>query len=120
MTAVTGVSEPHGMTWTAICAAEEVVRGGGVAALLPGGRQVAVFRTVDDELFALSNIDPFSRAAVLSRGILGDSEGVPFVASPMLKQRFDLRTGSCLDDDSVAVATYPVRLRGGIVHVGSP
>nr|WP_091675490.1 nitrite reductase small subunit NirD [Amycolatopsis marina] len=108
------------MTWTAVCAEQAVVPGGGVAALLPDDQQVAVFRTVDDEFFALSNIDPFCGAAVLSRGILGDSEGVPFVASPMLKQRFDLRTGSCLDDDSVAVAGYPVRLRDGIVHVGSP
>jgi nitrite reductase (NADH) small subunit len=100
-----------------VCDAEVVLPGSGVAALLPDGRQVAVFRTVDDELFALSNIDPFSRAAVLSRGILGDSEGVAFVASPMQKQRFALRTGACLDDATVTVTTYPVRLAIGVVHV---
>lgn len=85
---------------------------------MPDGRQVAVFRTVADEFFALSNIDPFSHAAVLSRGILGDSAGVAFVASPMLKQRFVLHTGACLDDPAVAVPTHPVRLVDGVVHVG--
>ncbi|MFD2122434.1 nitrite reductase (NAD(P)H) small subunit, partial [Streptomyces cirratus] len=35
--------------------------------------------------------------------------GRPFVASPLLKQRFDLESGRCLDDDAVAVRTYPVR-----------
>lgn len=33
----------------------------------------------------------------------------PFVASPLLKQRFDLESGRCLDDEEVAVRTYPVR-----------
>ncbi len=31
------------------------------------------------------------------------------MASPLLKQRFDLETGRCLDDEEVAVAVYPVR-----------
>jgi nitrite reductase (NADH) small subunit len=107
-------------TWTAVCDAEAVLPGSGVAALLPDGRQVAVFRTVDDRFFALSNMDPFARAAVLSRGILGDSDGVAFVASPMLKQRFALHTGACLDNATVTVTTHPVRLLDGVVHVGSP
>jgi nitrite reductase (NADH) small subunit len=101
----------------AICAADRLIPGRGVAALLPDGRQVALFRTVDDEFFALSNIDPFSRAAVLSRGIIGDSDGVPVVASPMLKQRFDLQTGVCVDDDSVVIRAYPVEVVDGVVHV---
>lgn len=31
------------------------------------------------------------------------------MASPLLKQRFDLESGRCLDDEEVAVRTYPVR-----------
>ena len=58
-----------------------------------------------------SNFDPFSKAFVLSRGIVGDRAGVPKVASPIFKQSFDLRTGRCLDDPAVAVRVYPVRLR---------
>lgn len=92
----------------------------GVAALLPDGAQVAIFRTSDDTVHALSNIDPFSGAAVLSRGIVGDRGGVPVVASPIYKQVFDLRTGRCLDDDGIAVRVFAVRVIDGTVLVGSP
>ncbi|MCW2851142.1 MAG: assimilatory nitrite reductase large subunit precursor, partial [Nocardioides sp.] len=56
------------------------------------GGAVAVFRTYDDRVFALSNYDPYSRASVLARGIVGSRavEGgeTTFVASPMHKQAF--------------------------------
>jgi len=92
----------------------------GVAALLPDGVQVAVFRTHDGTLHALSNVDPFSGAAVLSRGIVGDRGGTPVVVSPIYKQAFDLRTGRCLDDDAVSVAVFPARVVDGMVLVGAP
>jgi nitrite reductase (NADH) small subunit len=106
--------------WTAVCPVGAVPAGGGVAALLAGDVQVAVFRLLSGEVHALSNMDPFSGAAVLARGIVGDSGGVPVVSSPIYTQRFDLRTGVCLDDETVRVATYPVRVVNGVVHVGSP
>lgn len=105
-------------TWTPVCRVEQVPRAAGVAVLLDDGVQVAVLRTDDGEFHGLSNIDPFSGAAVLSRGIVGDVGGVPVVASPIYKQNFDLRTGQCLDDAEVRVATYPVRVADGTVHVG--
>ena len=40
------------------------------------------------------------------------------VASPIYKQSFDLRTGRCLDDPSVSVRTFPVRVSDGRVLVG--
>ncbi|RBM11204.1 nitrite reductase (NAD(P)H) small subunit [Prauserella sp. PE36] len=107
-------------TWVAVCRADAVLRAYGVAALLENGEQVAIFRTWDDEFYGLSNLDPFSGAAVLSRGIVGDAGGLPVVASPIYKQQFELRTGRCLDDETVRVATYPVRVVDGVVHVGSP
>lgn len=105
--------------WTRVCRTDAVPRSDGVAALLDGGEQIALFRT-DDEFFALSNIDPFSAAAVLSRGIVGEHGGVAVVASPVYKQRFALHSGVCLDEESVRVPTYPVRVIDGVVHVGSP
>jgi nitrite reductase (NADH) small subunit len=106
--------------WTAICPLGRLQRERGVAALLPGDIQVAVFRTYDDQLHAVSNIDPFSGAAVLSRGIVGDLRGAPVVASPIYKEHFDLRTGHCVEDDSRRIRVYPVRVVDGMVLVGSP
>jgi nitrite reductase (NADH) small subunit len=102
---------------TPVCAVEAIPLEGGVAALV-GGAAVAVFRTHSGEVFAIGNVDPFSGASVLSRGIVGSRGDAPVVSSPMYKQAFDLRTGQCLDDDSVRVPAYAVSVVDGVVHVG--
>jgi nitrite reductase (NADH) small subunit len=107
-------------TWLAVCRLDDLVPDRGACALI-GPYQVAIFRlSADDALYALSNYDPFSRAYVLSRGIVGSKAGTPKVASPVYKQGFDLRTGQCLEDPSVAVMTFPVRAVDGRVEVGLP
>lgn len=103
--------------WEAVCRMDDLEVEGGVVALVRG-RAVAVFRTHDDTVFALGNQDPFTRASVLSRGIVGTRGDVPFVASPMHKHAFDLRTGRCLDDHHVGVPAYAVKVEDGVVHVG--
>ncbi|GHE54989.1 nitrite reductase small subunit NirD [Streptomyces thermocarboxydus] len=95
--------------WFEVCGLDRLVPGRGVAALLPDGRQAAVFTDRAGRLYAIDNRDPFTGAAVLSRGLTGSHKGRPFVASPLQKQRFDLETGRCLDDDTVRVATYEVK-----------
>jgi nitrite reductase (NADH) small subunit len=95
--------------WFAVCELARLLPGRGVAALLPDGRQAALFRDRTGNLYAVDNRDPFGGAAVLSRGLTGTHQGRPFVASPLLKQRFDLETGQCLDDESVRITTYAVR-----------
>lgn len=108
------------VTWVEVCALDDLEHDRGACALVEG-HQVALFRLwPTDEVFALSNLDPFSGAHVLSRGIVGTAGDVPKVASPMYKQCFDLRTGRCLDDPSVRVPTYPVRVVDGRVLVGVP
>ena len=104
--------------WAAVCCYDDLVPERGVAALIDGVA-VAVFRTHDGALHALSNMDPFSGASVLSRGIVGDREGRPTVASPIYKQVFELATGICLDNPSVSVPTYPARVSNGVVEVCS-
>ncbi|MGZ4478645.1 MAG: nitrite reductase small subunit NirD [Nocardioidaceae bacterium] len=103
--------------WTPVCRLDDLEVERGVAALVHG-QAVAIFRTHDDEVYALSNHDPFSRASVLARGIVGTRGDVPFVGSPMHKQAFDLRTGQCLDDELVQVSAYQVRVADGVVQVG--
>ena len=106
-----------GITWYAVCELEDIVPDTGVCALL-GGQQIAVVRVgAGEDVFAIGNFDPFSKAFVLSRGIVGDKGGVAKIASPIFKQSFDLRTGRCLDDPSVAVPVWPARVRDGRVEV---
>ena len=106
------------VTWVDVCGLDELVLDRGVCALV-GEHQVAVFRVAPDgELYALSNFDPFSKAFVLSRGIVGSKGDSPKVASPVYKHNFDLRTGQCLDDPSVSIRTFAVRALDGRVLVG--
>ncbi len=105
--------------WVPVCRLDQIEVEGGVAALVEGAA-VAIFRTHDGNVYAISNYDPCSRASVLARGIVGTRGEVPVVASPMHKQAFDLRTGQCLDDADVRVPTYDVRVDDGLVLVGPP
>lgn len=59
--------------WTTVCRLDQIEVEGGVAALVDG-EAVAIFRTHDDQVHAISNYDPFSRASVLARGIVGTRE----------------------------------------------
>jgi nitrite reductase (NADH) small subunit len=96
--------------WIPVCTLDDIVPNTGVCALV-GRRQIAVVRVGEGrDLYAIGNFDPFSKAFVLSRGIVGDRQGVPKIASPIYKQSFDLRTGVCLDDTTVTVPIYPVRI----------
>lgn len=99
----------HGEDWFTVCERSLLTPGRGVAALLPDGRQVALFMDRSGQAYAIDNRDPFTGAYVLSRGLVGSAAGRPFVASPLLKQRFDLATGACLDDDEVSVPVFGVR-----------
>ena len=105
--------------WRDVCAVDDVLPGTGVAALLEG-EQIAIVRTRAGKLAALSNFDPFSNAFVIARGIVGDRAGVPKIASPIYKQSFSLETGECLDDPSVRLTVYPIRVLGGRVQVSIP
>ena len=106
------------MTWTAVCAYQDLEAERGVVALL-GNLQVALFLTFGGELYAIGNQDPFFGAFVLSRGIVGTRGGIPTVASPLGKEVFDLRTGECLDDPAVSVPVFGIRCRDGQVEVAA-
>lgn len=103
--------------WTPVCRLGALLPERGVCALV-GDRHVAVFRlSSGDEIVAVDNVDPFTGASVLSRGLVGsiesDGDAVIYVASPLRKQRFDLRTGRCLDDADVALDVFEVAVTAG-------
>ncbi len=102
--------------WTAVCDVARLTTDRGVAALVDG-RAVAIFALWTGEIVALDNFDPCSGASVLSRGVVGDVDGAPVVASPMYKDRFDLRTGRCIDRDNVSVSVHEACVVDGSVLV---
>ncbi|MDY0310370.1 MAG: nitrite reductase small subunit NirD [Castellaniella sp.] len=105
--------------WQPICRLDELALDTGIAARAHGS-QIAVFLT-EAGLFALDHVDPFCGAAVLARGIVGDIQGHPVVASPMYKQHFRLDTGQCLEDPTVRVRRWPLRVDAdGVLLVGRP
>lgn len=106
--------------WTAACPYDRLIPCRGVGVLLPDGWQAALFRLDDGTVHAIGNIDPFSGAAVMSRGIVGDRSGRATVQSPIKKQAFALDDGTCLDVPGVTVPVFPTRLTpDGMVEIGS-
>lgn len=105
------------MTWQRVCAIDDLVPDRGAAALVHG-RQVALFRLADsDQVHAVDHLDPFSRANVMARGLVGTRQGRATVASPMHKQSYDLETGECLDDPALSLRVWPTRVVDGAVEV---
>ncbi|ESS56010.1 nitrite reductase [NAD(P)H] small subunit [Enterobacter cloacae S611] len=103
--------------WNSVCNIDDIVPATGVCALV-NGEQVAIFRPRnDDQVYAISNIDPFFQSSVLSRGIIAEHQGELWVASPLKKQRFRLRDGLCMEDESRSVAHFEARVKDGEVQI---
>jgi nitrite reductase (NADH) small subunit len=104
--------------WIKVCTMDDLQPNSGICVLVLE-LQVAIFYMPDEnKVFAVGNYDPFGKANVISRGVIGDLGGQPVVASPLYKQHFNLETGICLEDNTVSIPTYPVRLENGGVDVG--
>lgn len=108
-----------GASWMPLCRLSDLELERGRAALV-GSTQIALFLLVDGTVRAVSNLDPFSGANVISRGIVGTKGAATTIASPMLKQVWDLRTGHCLDAQGKQpqhLRTWDVRVHEGTVHL---
>jgi nitrite reductase (NADH) small subunit len=105
-------------SWEPVCDYADLTPERGVAALIDG-EQIALFRLADGTLRAVGHRDPVTGAYVLARGIVGSRGPSPTITSPMLKHTFDLDTGRSVDDPTVGLPTYPVRIADGIVHVAA-
>lgn len=104
-----------------VCWVQELLPERPVAALA-AGRQVTVVRLHDDRVYAVGMWDPYSRANVMARGLIGsrlvDGEEVPVIFSPMYKQAFDLRTGVSLSDPEVSLGSWSAWCANDQVFVG--
>ncbi len=73
---------------------------------------IAIFRTSDDEVFALDDNCPH-KGGPLSQGIVHDCR----VTCPLHNWVLELKTGEAVAPDQGRVATHQVELRDGIVFL---
>ncbi len=93
----------------------------GGATVKHGRHQIAIFNfSKMDRWFASQNLCPHKREMVLSRGLLGDIEGLPKVVCPMHKKSFSLETGEGLSDPTYSISTFPVEIREGRIFIDLP
>lgn len=112
--------------WTEVCQLRQLQPERATAALVGDPRvgmaQVAVVLLADGSLHCVGHYDPYCRANVIARGIVGSrtlgDEVVPTIASPMYKQVFDLRSGDALEDPTVSIGSWEIAVTDGIVEVG--
>ena len=112
----TNESQKLPQEFVAVCELSRLQPNRGVAVLLCGV-PVAVFLLEDGSLHAVDNIDPLSGASVMSRGLTGENDGEPTVASPLYKQRYSLGTGRCVEEPSVSLGVHHVQVVDGMVEI---
>lgn len=96
-------------SWKRVCPLEDIPRPG-ARVVESGIARIALFRTGDDEVFALLDRCPH-RGGQLSQGMVCGSR----VTCPMHGWTVDLATGRAVAPDQGAVRTFPVRIDDGMV-----
>ena len=93
--------------WMDIAALDDVPQRGSRVVKTPGGC-VAVFRTAEDDVFALNNSCPH-KGGPLSEGIVHGAS----VTCPLHNWVFSLETGQAQGADDGSVDTYPAKVENG-------
>ncbi len=105
--------------WKTICQQHDLTANAGIC-VLHDSEQVAIFyNKLLEQVYAVSNYCPFGKANVLSRGMIGSVGDQVVVASPLYKQHFVLSDGKCLEDPSVVLKTYDIRIQDGDVQLAA-
>jgi nitrite reductase (NADH) small subunit len=103
-------------TWVRACRLDDLEPSWGEAVLLRM-RQIALFLVSPREVYAVAHEDPAGGAPVMARGIVGSRGDRPTVASPLHKEVYDLGTGECFSDPSLALRTFRTRIVGGFIEI---
>ena len=98
-----GFESGFGMNWVDIGTIHDIPLRGARCVRTPQGR-IAVFRTADDQVFAMEDRCPH-KAGPLSQGIVHGTS----VTCPLHNMVISLETGKALGADEGAVRTIPVR-----------
>lgn len=98
-------------SWMEVGTLEDIPRLGARVVNTPQG-DIAVFRTADDQVFALRDRCPH-KGGPLSQGIVHGTR----VACPLHDWKVHLDTGLAVAPDEGCAASYPVRVDGGAVYL---
>ncbi|MGV1793708.1 nitrite reductase small subunit NirD [Rhizobium sp. A37_96] len=102
------------MNWIAIGDIADIPLRGARCVKTPQGR-IAVFRTADNEVFAIEDHCPH-KGGPLSQGIVHGSA----VTCPLHNWVISLKTGRALGADDGGVRTIPLELRGREIFMALP
>ena len=97
--------------WLTVGRLEDIPKQGARVINAPGGN-IAVFRTVDDEVFALRDRCPH-KGGPLSQGIVHGNK----VACPLHDWKINLDSGLAVAPDEGCAASFPVRIVNGVVEL---
>ncbi|WP_211887319.1 nitrite reductase small subunit NirD [Plastoroseomonas hellenica] len=100
----------QGTAWVGVCALEEIPRQGSRVVATAGHGEVAVFRALDDAVFALEDRCPH-KGGRLSQGIVHGHA----VTCPLHNWVIDLESGEAAAPDVGCAKRIPVRVEGGRV-----
>ena len=98
--------------WLRVCTLDDIPRLGARVVRRDGAPNVAIFRTADDQLFALADRCPH-RGGPLSQGIVFGQR----VACPLHNTCIDLDTGCAVAPDKGEVERFSVKTDAGVVYV---
>ncbi|MBI1770386.1 MAG: nitrite reductase small subunit NirD [Bacteroidetes bacterium] len=81
--------------------------------------QIAVFNfSRRNEWYACQNLCPHKMQMVLSRGMIGSTDGDPKIACPFHKKTFSLLNGQCLNGEEEKISVFPVKVEDGFIYIG--
>lgn len=99
--------------WTEVANLEEIPKlGARVISLDTDSVNIALFRTTDDRVFAISDECPH-RGGPLSQGIVHGSS----VTCPLHNWKIDLASGAALGPDEGCTNTFQTRIEDGVVYL---
>ncbi len=100
--------------WKKLCVLDEIPRLGSRVVKSPNGKggDIAVFRTADDEVFALHDKCPHKGGA-LSQGLVAGK----VVTCPMHSWKIQLDSGMAVAPDVGCAHSFAVKLEGGAVWI---
>lgn len=97
--------------WITVGNLQDIPRQGARVVKTAGG-DIAVFRTIEDEVFALRDRCPH-KGGPLSQGIVHGKK----VACPLHDWKINLESGLAVAPDEGCAARYPVKVDGGVVQL---